>query len=400
MHNVIGDAMRRHHLRAIDEADIEPANYGAPADDGWRPPEHEPDGPHNGAASEGGNMVVTPWQGPLPPLTIAEWRARDLPDPDFVSGYWFTTTSRAMLVAPTGLGKTNFAMALAMSMAAAMDFLHWRGGNARRVLFVDGEMSRRLLKRRVLDCARRLGFDPPTFFALSREDLENFKPLNTPEGQADLLRFIQEIGGVDVVIFDNIMSLTAGDMKETQAWAQTLPLVLRLTRDSIGQLWIHHTGHDENRSYGDKTKEWQLDTVMHMEEAKRDDTDLSFILQFRKARERMPETRDDFRDVKIALVDDVWTYEAAEGSRPGKVPDRTMKFLTALQNVLAGDEAVPFKNRKAAAMKAWQAECELLGLIDKQAKPGSARALFSRHRLALVAANLVACQDDLAWTIR
>jgi hypothetical protein len=260
-------------------------------------------------------------------------------------------------------------------------------------------MSRRLLKRRIGEAYQRLGAAPIAFYALSREDLENFAPLNTPEGQAALLSFIEAIGGVDLVVFDNIMSLTVGDMKETGAWAQTLPLVAALTRSSIGQIWIHHTGHDESRSYGDKTKEWQMDTVIHLEALQRDDTDVSFTLQFRKARERMPETRHDFQDVKIALVNDAWTYEAAEGSRPGHVPPVTMKFYTALQNVLAGDQAQPFHGRRAATSKAWQDECALLGLIDREAKPHSARTLFSRHRLALVAVNLVACQGDLAWVL-
>ena len=30
---------------------------------------------------------------------------------------------------------------------------------------------------------------------------------------------------------------------------------------SIGQMWFHHTGHDESKSYGSKAREWQMDTV-------------------------------------------------------------------------------------------------------------------------------------------
>ena len=61
------------------------------------------------------------------PLTVADWIARDLPEPEFVMGHWLSTTSRALLVAPTGLGKTNFALALAAAMAAGESFLHWQG---------------------------------------------------------------------------------------------------------------------------------------------------------------------------------------------------------------------------------------------------------------------------------
>jgi hypothetical protein len=87
----------------------------------------------------------------LPPLTLDEWRGRDLPAPDLIMGHWLSTTSRVLLTAATGLGKTNYGIALGIRCAAAHDFLHWRAHRKARVLYIDGEMSRRLLKQRVLD---------------------------------------------------------------------------------------------------------------------------------------------------------------------------------------------------------------------------------------------------------
>jgi hypothetical protein len=34
---------------------------------------------------------------------------------------------------------------------------------------------------------------------------------------------IARIGGVDFIVFDNVMSLISGDMKEEEGWRQTLP---------------------------------------------------------------------------------------------------------------------------------------------------------------------------------
>ena len=116
------------------------------------------------------------------PLTFADWIERDLPKPDYLLGSWLTTTSRVLLSAPTGLGKTNFLMALFAHVAAGKDFLRWRGIRPARVLDVDGEMSRQLLKTRAIDVARRLGCNPEGFHLLSHEDVEGFAPLNTPEG--------------------------------------------------------------------------------------------------------------------------------------------------------------------------------------------------------------------------
>ena len=78
----------------------------------------------------------------LPPLTVEDWRDRDLPEPDFMMGDWLTTTSRVLLTAATGLGKSNLGIALGMRVAAGAGFLHWLGRKA-RVLYIDGEMSRR-----------------------------------------------------------------------------------------------------------------------------------------------------------------------------------------------------------------------------------------------------------------
>jgi hypothetical protein len=264
----------------------------------------------------------------LPPLTLDEWRSRDLPDPDFIMGYWLTTTSRMLITAATGIGKTNFGLALGMRVAAGMVFLHWQGRRKARVLYIDGEMSRRLLRQRVLDEERRLGITPENFFALSHEDIKGFKPLNTIEGQAWMDALIEKLGGIDLVIADNIMCLTVGDMKDPEPWRQTMPWVLSLTKRVVGQVWIHHTGHDESRSYGDKTREWGLDTVAHFDVVKRDDTDVSFLMTFKKARERTPATRFDFQDVKIALVDDRWDTNSPIRASPARCHRRHKRRST------------------------------------------------------------------------
>jgi hypothetical protein len=335
----------------------------------------------------------------LPPLTLDQWRSRDLAEPDFIMGHWLTTTSRVLLTAATGLGKTNFGLALGMRIAAKADFLHWRAHRPARVLYIDGEMSRRLLRQRVLDEEKRVGITPEFFFALSHEDIEGFKPLNTIEGQAWMNALIEKLGGVDLVVVDNIMSLTVGDMKDPEPWQLTLPWVLSLTKRAVGQIWIHHTGHDETRSYGDKSREWQMDTTVHLDAVKRDDTDVSFSLAFIKARERTPATRFDFQDVKIALVNDRWEHELTQAQRPDKIAPQTARALDALRNVIAGGIVTMLPgNRSAASREAWIDELALLGMIDKE-KAVSARSLFNRWRRELVAAHRIGCEGDWSWPV-
>jgi hypothetical protein len=266
------------------------------------------------------------------------------------------------------------------------------------VLFIDGEMSRRLLQQRLAVEADRLGIVPEGMHVLSHEDIEGFAPLNTQEGQAQIERQIERIGALDLIMFDNIMSLIAGDMKDEEGWRQTLPWVRSLTRRSIGQIWLHHTGHDETRGYGTKTREWQMDTVPHMEEAKRPDTDVSFLLRFSKARERTPANRAEFTDLKIALVNDRWTWETADGAGKAKVSPLAMKFFDALVNATVDSTAAKMSGCPTATIEGWRAECFKVGLLDKD-KPKSASALFSKHRRELIAANWAACNETVAWTL-
>ena len=330
-------------------------------------------------------------------LTLGEWLKRDLPGPDRLMGEWLTTTSRVLLSAKTGLGKTNLGLALSIHIAAGVDFLHWQAHRPARVLFVDGEMSRQLLKRRAQDAARRLGKTPDGLHLLSREDVDDFPALNTPAGKAYIEQLATKLE-IDLATFDNVMSLTIGNQKDEDAWAATLPLVTSLTKRRIGQIWIDHTGHDTQRAYGSNTKQWRMDTVAHLTEAKRADTDVSFSLEFQKARERTPETRADFENVSIALVNDEWIGSAATGKR-GKPSPLDEKFLEALRDALAGDNTTRFQNWKAIKFDFWNAECVTRGLIDRKAKPDSARALFSKHRRSLIACNLIACNNELVWLL-
>jgi DNA polymerase len=260
-----------------------------------------------GAAPKSNNAAAAV----LPPgltLTLEQWAARDLPVPDHLLGELLSTTSRMLLAADTGLGKTRFGIAIGMRIAAGAEFLHWPGcGKPRRVLYIDGEMSNRMLKQCLAEEEARLGCPrPPTFFALSCEDIPGLQPLNTEAGQKTIETVIAAHcgGAIDLVIFDNIMALIAGNHAEEDGWAQTLPWIRDLTRRAIGQIWIHHTGHNTSRQYGTKTREWEMTLYGQADKIPHDATDICFVLRFPKARERNPGNRHQFSDVQIALIDD------------------------------------------------------------------------------------------------
>jgi hypothetical protein len=270
-------------------------------------------------------------------LTLAHWLERDVPPADFLLGELISTTSRVMLYAPTGIGKTNFAIAMAVEIADGCEFLHWRGRRKARVLYIDGEMSARLMKQRLVEAVRRRGNAPTNLFIVNRIDFPDLAPLNTETGQLYIDKVIELLGGVVFVFFDNIQSLLLGDMKEEDGWSGVLPWVRDLTQRNIGQFWIHHTGHDEEKSYGTKTREWQLDTVIKLKPVELGDADIAFTLSFPKARERTPDNRADFEEAVITLANDQWNSQSGGGDRTGR--GRVKKTLEDLA-LWALDEAL------------------------------------------------------------
>ena len=186
----------------------------------------DPEGPdRGGAAAEGEAETAAPMPGLRKLLSIEAWADRDLPPPDRLLGDLITTTSRGFMVGRTGLGKTMLGLALALGMASGTGFLHWRSARPARVLYIDGEMPGELIKARCIDALRRAGVPPPpgnlVIFGRDLEEeiarrfpeLGKLEPLNMEVGQNYGHALIATLGGVDVVIFDNVMSLVAGDQE-------------------------------------------------------------------------------------------------------------------------------------------------------------------------------------------
>src|SRR5712671_3407536 len=321
--------------------------------------------PNGNARRQEQQLPLEDWHEPPADLCLRlqQWFERIVMPDDHLMGEVFSTTSRMLLVATTGLGKTNFCLALAVAIALGLDFLHWRAGRPARILYIDGEMSVGLFKKRLADAVRRAGAMPEGFFGFCRADFPEMPPLNTEVGQRFIDALIARVGGVDFVIFDNIQALLLGDMKEEEPWQETLPWIRDLTNRRIGQIWVHHTGHDESRSYGTKTREWQLDAVAVFERDKEAVADIAFTLKFPKGRQRTPENRADFATVKITLEGDQWSVEIEEpitnknAARAASPLGR--KFHGALLDALTvcGKPRSTAAGRPAVTKAVWESEC-------------------------------------------
>ena len=280
--------------------------------------------------------------------SLAAWLRKEMPPRDYLMGQVICTTSRWMVYAPTGLGKTLFSLNLSTAMAAGQNFLHWTGGRKSRVLYIDGEMPRETFKERMVQVAGLYGEDV-TIFGLNRDSLQaegkDIPPLNAlPEiedGVGAGIAWLEEqiaIFTPDVIVFDSIMCLLAGDMKDEVTWEPIKALMKSLTNRYIAQIWVHHTGHAEGRSYGSNTREWELDTVLRLDRPK-DDSEGGFVLNFTKARLRTPDNIEQFNPVQCALNENGWSFEQhkPEGTRKGNERERYRPHIvTAYDNLAVG----------------------------------------------------------------
>jgi hypothetical protein len=247
-------------------------------------------------------------------LILAAWINRDIPARDYLLGSVLCTTSRWFVIGETGVGKTLFGAELGACCAKGVGFLNWKAGRPCRVMYVDGELPVETFKERMQLIASRHG-PGLQFFGYNREYLgyAGMPPLNTTAGQIWLWREI-DIIKPDLIIFDSIMCLLVGPMQDEATWAPMKPMVCELSARRIAQIWFNHA-NDLGKSFGDKTREWEMDTVAKLSKVEGDET--AIRLDFTKARLRTPNTAGQFSPLIFRPGDD-WRFEIAKTESGGK----------------------------------------------------------------------------------
>jgi len=105
------------------------------------------------------------------PLSVPEWRRRELPPRDYLLEGLLCSTSRWLLVGGTGVGKTLFSFDLAFAVALGRDFLVWKGVRPCRVMYLDGELPAETMQERINAAAELFGAEPPHLYVYNRDVL-------------------------------------------------------------------------------------------------------------------------------------------------------------------------------------------------------------------------------------
>jgi hypothetical protein len=228
----------------------------------------------------------------------------------------------------------------------------------------------------------------PSIYGYNRESLgfDGMPPLNTDLGQRWLRRELDAIKP-DAIFFDSIMCLLIGSMLEEATWVPMRAFVRELTARRIAPFYFNHA-NEAGKSFGDKTREWEMDTTAKLSKPEGDEFDeTAFKFEFIKARLRTPAIADQFKPM-IIYPDNLRFEEVGKGGAPKRTQAEFVaaKFLEAYDRLADGVPKTPGFDGKPVAKVSAKALCEEMnrrGFLEKDEKgnvTSTGRSSFHRAR--------------------
>ena len=208
-----------------------------------------------------------------------------------------------------------------------------------------------------------------------------------------------------VAVERRVMCLLVGTMAEEESWAPVKLLIRKITSERIGQIWLHHTGHDTSKSFGTKTREWEMDTVLKLTTG---EDDQSIFMEFTKARLRMPKTASQFKPRTIVRDETGWTVIGEGQTTTAKsdveilkraIMDAYDRLADGVSTTSPGFNGAPVKKVSADAVRDQVKQRGFLDIDDKGFITAAARKQLQRARAALLAdpKPRLAQDGDLIW---
>jgi len=150
-----------------------------------------------------------------------------------------------LIYSASGVGKSFYGIGIAVAIASGSEFLGYTAPKARKVLYIDGEMSKWQLKSRV-DASITPKNKKMTYQNLSFANRELSEHMFPDIGsKSEWVWAHKEIvkSGVDVVVFDNFSTLALGVEDENNAGSfnNTLELILELKQSGVLPILLHHS---------------------------------------------------------------------------------------------------------------------------------------------------------------
>lgn len=246
----------------------------------------------------------------------------EFPNRQTIMDPWLPSRGLSMVVAARGIGKTWFALNVAVAVATGGRYLNWQAASPRRVLYIDGEMPAAVLQERLAQIIKSidLHIDPENFRIIAADLQETGIPSLATEAGRDFLQ--AECEKADLIIVDNVATLcgTTGE-NDADAWRPVQEWALRQRSAGRSVMFVHHASKSGSQR-GTSAREDVLDTVISL----RRPYDYSssqgarFEVHFTKARGFYGHDADPF---EASLSDGGWTVN----------PIQTGDEITALRTM-------------------------------------------------------------------
>lgn len=336
------------------------------------------------------------------PITIFD-QCKALESPDWIFKGLLARNETSSWVGPPASGKSALLTDLAVHGASGKDWQGHRSTGRTGVLILALERAdqyrRRLQAYRLRDGFERL----PVAVAGDVIDLLDPSSVDVIVATAEVAG--QQLGiPIGLIVVDTYSkAIAAGGGDEDKARDQNRAAAhLRKVQSRIKAhiALVGHTGKDESR--GARGSNAHLGDVDVMVQISGDGTKTAAVMKANDQAERdlaeftitgfeigRDADGDPVTTSIISVVGSTGSGALARANARGSVPSSSEGFLEALAGIAPAGQRV--------ADEAWKAECDRRGLIELGKKPASARALFSRHKRALIQAGRIGSDGALSW---
>lgn len=260
-------------------------------------------------------------------VALNDFLLMDLPPREYLLEPWLPKAGICMVYAKRGVGKTFFALEIAMAVAFGDTFLSFKAPKPARVLYIDGEMPANVMQERLCKIMGRMtpNIEIQQPLIITPDLQQDFMPdLSTEEGK-DAIRPYTD--NADLIIIDNISTLGGCSKEnEAQSWFPFQQLALELRRQGKSVLFIHHAGKSGTQR-GTSKREDILDTSILLKHPSdyEPSSGACFELHFEKSRGMVGES---VNPIYCWLTDDGWKYEVLEDSNYHRVIDLANQGLS------------------------------------------------------------------------
>ncbi|CFX18106.1 conserved protein of unknown function [Candidatus Filomicrobium marinum] len=264
-----------------------------------------------------------------------------------------------MVFAPTGIGKSWFAMGVTAAVASGGTYGHWSAPEPRKVLYIDGEMDAADLKSRfhsIVEAAASGDRDAieQNVLLYARHDqpedgtMPDFGDPDDIEGIVQIVRDVRP----DLVVLDNLSTLaTVDDNNASEAWDPFLKLLQRIRSTGAAVLVVHHANKGGETYHGSSKIPVMFDSLVRLRPNKSpsfDKVGAAFILDFVKLRMLSEDANKTF---DVAFSDNQWHFDTVVSP----------EVLQLVQRILGGE----FTTQKDAAAALGTTPVDVTRMLSK-----------------------------------